>query len=125
MVWIWLSPCIPHLYNELRRAWALSPLALWQLPRRELVDEVIRRGCTARIAVVRNEKMSPDFLGRMIDRQPVHELEVLGVDAGGENGEVHTVVTGGSLFFKALQVYGVEKLVVADCTLLRIELGNR
>jgi len=38
-------------------------------------------------------KLSPDFLGRRIDRRLVRELEALGVDASGENGEVHTLVT--------------------------------
>ena len=61
---------------------------------------------------------SLDFLGRTIDRRLVHELEALGLDASGENGEYHTLVTGGPLFSKALQVDGVEKLAVADCTLL-------
>jgi len=100
-------------------------LPLWQRARRELLDEFIRRGYTAMIVAVRNEKLSPDFLGRRIDRRLVHELEALGVDASGENGEVHTLVIDGALFSKTLQVSGVEKLAIADCTLLRLELGGR
>jgi len=99
-------------------------LPLWQRARRELLDEFIRRAYTAMIVVVRNEKLSPDFLGRTVDHRLVRELEALGVDASGENGEYHTLVTGGPLFSEALQVYGVEKLEVADCTLLRLELAG-
>jgi uncharacterized protein (TIGR00290 family) len=99
-----------------------ASLPLWQRPRRELLAEFLQRGYTARIVVVRNTKMSPIFLGRRLDQGLVAELEVLEVDACGENGEYHTVVTDGPLFSKAIRLTGVGELAVADCTLLQLEL---
>jgi diphthamide synthase (EF-2-diphthine--ammonia ligase) len=47
------------------------------------------------------------FLGRRLDWQTVTDLEAAGVDACGEEGEYHTVVTGGPLFANDLPVkYG-------------------
>jgi diphthine-ammonia ligase len=48
--------------------------------------------------------MPERFLGRAMDRQLVEELESIGVDACGENGEFHTFVCSGPLFRQPLRV---------------------
>lgn len=79
-------------------------LPLWKRQRRELVEEFIDLGFRAMIAVINEEKMDSRFLGRVLDRPLLAELEQEGVDAAGENGEYHTVITGGPLFAKPLKL---------------------
>jgi len=71
---------------------------LWQRPRRELLDEFIALEFKATVVVIRNDKLGAHFLGRDIDRRTISEMEEAGIDASGELGEYHTVVTDGPLF---------------------------
>lgn len=79
-------------------------LPLWKEKRRNLVVEFLDTGFKAVIVVVNRTKMPQRFLGRTIDRQLIEELEAIGVDACGENGEFHTMVYDGPLFKKKLIV---------------------
>jgi len=49
-----------------------------------------------------NEVMGEKFIGRTIDPRLVDELESLGVDPCGENGEYHTLVLDCPLFSERL-----------------------
>ena len=71
---------------------------LWQRPRRALLGEFIDLGFKATVVVIRNDKLDAGFLGREIDWQTIAEMEAAGIDAAGELGEYHTVVTDGPLF---------------------------
>ena len=51
-------------------------------------------GFEARIVVAREGVVDRSYLGRVLDRATAVELAAAGVDACGENGEFHTVVTG-------------------------------
>jgi len=73
-------------------------LPLWLAPRRGLLDELFESGVTATIVVVDSERLDERFLGRRLDATLVPELEAAGVDACGEEGEFHTVVTDAPLF---------------------------
>ncbi len=79
-------------------------LPLWKENRRGLVRQFIGAGFKAIIVVVNNEKIPRRFLGRTIDLGLVGELEAIGVDACGENGEFHSFVYDGPLFKKKLSV---------------------
>lgn len=81
---------------------ALHPL--WKVPRRELLDEFLERGYRATVIAVREGVLDRSFLGRSLDQELIREFERLGIDACGENGEYHTVVTDGPLFQKALHL---------------------
>jgi uncharacterized protein (TIGR00290 family) len=82
-------------------------LPLWQKERRELLADFIKAGFVAVIVVVKDDRLNESFLGRRLDWQTVTDLEAAGVDACGEEGEYHTVVTGGPLFANDLPVkYG-------------------
>lgn len=76
---------------------------LWQGERRELVHEFICAGFKAIIVVVDTNRMPAEFLGREIDEALVSELEAVGVDACGENGEFHTFVYDGPLFRRGVE----------------------
>ena len=71
---------------------------LWKRNRRELLDEFITLGFKAIIVVLKDDKLGKEFLGKAINRETIVELEKAGVDASGEMGEYHTVVTGGPMF---------------------------
>ncbi len=83
---------------------------LWKRNRRELLYEFVDLGFKATIVVVKEDKLGSEFLGRCLDRETIAELERSGIDASGESGEYHTVVTAGPLFsseigFKANRRY--------------------
>lgn len=83
-------------------------LPLWQQDRKELVYAMIDDGIEAYI-VSCNETMGENFLGRRITKSLIEELEALGVDACGENGEYHTLVVNCPMFAKPLAVeFGVK-----------------
>jgi uncharacterized protein (TIGR00290 family) len=77
-------------------------LPLWQQPRRSLVVQMLEVGIKAMI-VSCNETMGESFLGRMISHELIEELENLGVDPCGENGEYHTLVMDCPLFIKPVK----------------------
>lgn len=78
-------------------------LPLWLQDRRTLVFEMLDAGIQTMI-VSCNSIMGPSFLGRTITPALVDELEALGVDACGENGEFHTLVYHCPLFSHALDI---------------------
>lgn len=81
-----------------RQCGVAAHLPLWNEPRRTLLREFIGAGFTAIIVVVNTKKMPEHFLGRVFEPSLLTELEEIGVDACGENGEFHTCVCDGPLF---------------------------
>ena len=67
-------------------------------PRRPLLDELLGAGVLATVVAVNGDRLDQRFLGRRLDRALIAELEAAGVDACGEEGEFHTVVTSAPLF---------------------------
>lgn len=83
-------------------------LPLWKQDRKKLVDEMLAAGIET-IIVSCNEVMGPDFLGKTLTPALVNELEELGIDSCGENGEYHTLVINCPLFFDRIYVNVKEK----------------
>jgi uncharacterized protein (TIGR00290 family) len=82
-------------------------LPLWKRNRKELVLEMLDKGIETHI-VSCNERMGEKFLGQKLTPSLIIKLEKLGVDACGENGEYHTLVTNMPMFSKPLSVdFGV------------------
>jgi diphthine-ammonia ligase len=84
-------------------------LPLWQQNRKALVEQMLDAGIETMI-VSCNNVMGETFLGRMLTRELVAELETLGVDVCGENGEFHTLVLNCPLFSKPLEVHAGKKI---------------
>ena len=84
-------------------------LPLWKKERRAMVDEMLIKGMET-IIVSCNEVMGSDFIGKKLDTHLIDELEKMGVDACGENGEYHTLVLHCELFDSPINVRLVEKL---------------
>jgi uncharacterized protein (TIGR00290 family) len=78
-------------------------LPLWQQNRKDLVARMLESGIETMI-VSCNTVMGERFLGRIITPGLVEELESIGVDACGENGEYHTLVRNCPLFSQRVDV---------------------
>ena len=73
-------------------------LPLWQEPRRRLLDELLAGGVRATIVAVDSSNLGADYLGLELCGAVITRLEAAGVDACGEEGEYHTMVTLAPLF---------------------------
>ncbi len=78
-------------------------LPLWQQGRKQLVLQMLEAGIET-IIVSCNSTMGERFIGRPITPSLVSELEALGVDTCGENGEYHTLVLDCPLFTERINV---------------------
>ncbi|HEY0677739.1 MAG TPA: diphthine--ammonia ligase [Chitinophagaceae bacterium] len=96
--------------NVCSEAGLSAVLPLWQQDRRALVNEMIGRGIQAMI-VSCNTVMGEAFLGRNIDQKLVADLEALGIDPCGENGEYHTVVINCPLFTSPVMLPRYDKIL--------------
>jgi uncharacterized protein (TIGR00290 family) len=77
-------------------------LPLWQEPRRRLLDELLAGGVEATVVAVDAARLDASVLGRQLDAGLIADLEAAGVDVCGEEGEYHTMVTGGPAFAAAV-----------------------
>lgn len=77
---------------------------LWQEPRRSILEDLLAVGFEAVIVVVNTNMMPAEYVGRIFTRQLMDELESLGIDSCGENGEFHTVVIDGPIFSSRVPV---------------------
>ena len=84
-------------------------LPLWKKDRKELVMQMLDAGIKT-IIVSCNEQMGENFIGELITPELINELESMGIDACGENGEYHTLVSDCPLFQQAINVSVKEKL---------------
>lgn len=78
-------------------------LPLWQQDRRSLVMQMLDSGIQTMI-VSCNTVMGASFIGKTLTATLIDELEALGIDACGENGEFHTLVYDCPLFKHPLKV---------------------
>jgi len=78
-------------------------LPLWKQNRKMLVHQMLDSGIETYI-VSCNEAMGERFLGRKLTTDLILELEEIGIDACGENGEYHTLVVNMPLFKNSLEI---------------------
>jgi len=89
----------------------LEYLPLWKKLRRKIVQEFIDYGFKAIIVAVKDDKLlGKELLGRELDKNLLRILEKKGVDLAGENGEYHTMVTGGPIFTNNIK-YNLEEKI--------------
>ncbi|MFT3675304.1 MAG: diphthine--ammonia ligase [Chitinophagaceae bacterium] len=85
------------------RADLIPVLPLWLRNRKQLALDMLQAGIQTLI-VSCNDVMGERFLGRYLTAELLNELESLGIDPCGENGEFHTLVTHCPLFKNSLKV---------------------
>ncbi|WP_084243139.1 diphthine--ammonia ligase [Planomicrobium okeanokoites] len=95
---------------------------LWGEPRRNLLEELIAEGFKAVITVVDTARMDPKFLGREFTLKLIEELEALGIDACGEEGEFHTVIVDGPIFVEAVPAVFGEVIEAGQYRVLEVKL---
>ncbi|HDZ8854337.1 TPA: adenine nucleotide alpha hydrolase [Aeromonas dhakensis] len=75
---------------------------LWQQSREVLLADLVARGIVAHLSCVDTRFLTPEWVGRVLDKGALTELQqlaaTLGFDACGEQGEYHTMVTDGPGF---------------------------
>ena len=98
-----------------RQAGLAALLPLWQQDRLAILDEWWNEGFEAAIVVAREGVVDRRYLGRVLDRTTAAELAATGVDACGENGEFHTVVTAGPLFQRQLDLEPGQQILRSGC----------
>jgi uncharacterized protein (TIGR00290 family) len=98
-------------------------LPLWQQNRKALVLDMLQAGMKTMI-VSCNEAMGERFLGKTLTTALVTELEGMGIDPCGENGEFHTLVTDCKLFQMPIPVRVVRTLKHENYWFADLELGN-
>jgi uncharacterized protein (TIGR00290 family) len=79
-------------------------LPLWQGARMDLMREFVGANFETRIVAVQAKLLAPDVLGQIYTLDLARDFESRGIDACGENGEFHTVVTNGPLFQHPVEI---------------------
>ncbi|MCZ8536821.1 diphthine--ammonia ligase [Paenisporosarcina quisquiliarum] len=95
---------------------------LWQEPRRSILEELLEVGFEAVIVVINTRMMPRDYIGRTFTKELMDELETLGIDSCGENGEFHTVVIDGPIFSSRVPVKFGEVRENEEYVFLSVEL---
>jgi diphthine-ammonia ligase len=95
---------------------------LWQIPRRELLDRFLNCGFEAMVISVKQGVLDSSFLGRMLTQDVIAEFESIGIDACGENGEYHTIVTNGPLFSAPLRLTQTDQVDRDGYCFLEVDL---
>jgi diphthine-ammonia ligase len=70
-----------------------------------------------------NETMGDRFIGQIITPSLVDELDTMGIDVCGENGEFHTLVLDCPLFSEPINVRVTEKLWHGNYWFSKLELS--
>ncbi|HAS28302.1 MAG TPA: ATP pyrophosphatase [Dehalococcoidia bacterium] len=87
-------------------------LPLWTQNQSALLREFINSGFKAIIVATDAAVMGQEWLGRVVDSSLLADLgNAKNITPCGENGEYHTLVTGGPLFEKELEVVSAEKIL--------------
>lgn len=77
---------------------------LWQEERLGLVKECLASGFKPIVTVVDTRRLPAGFAGRRLTGELLAEMERLGADPCGENGEYHTFVPEGPIFARPVPV---------------------
>lgn len=97
---------------------------LWKRPRRELMEKFFNAGFSATIIAVKEGVLDRGFLGRTLDRDLVRDLEKTGIDASGEEGEYHTVVTNGPIFRREIPLEQGKSTLRGGYSFLEISVAS-
>lgn len=81
-------------------------LPIWKQDSKKLLERMIDSGLEICVASARGSLMGKEWVGRRIDREFIRDLEGLNpsIDACGENGEFHTLVTDAPVFGKKILI---------------------
>jgi diphthine-ammonia ligase len=101
---------------------AVEPL--WGEPTPDLLKEFLATGAAARIVATNASLLDQEWLGKTLSENMLPALTALGVDACGERGEYHTIVSASPLMKAALQLHEVGRLVHSGYWMLDLKLAR-
>jgi diphthine-ammonia ligase len=92
----------------------LTPIKpLWMGDTKQIYLDYLKSGFKATVVRTKLDLLGMDWLGRVLDRKFYDDILKLGnVDACGEGGEYHTVVTDGPTFKKKIEILETAKHTV-------------
>ena len=96
---------------------------LWQRDKESILSELLDLGFKAKIIAVNAKKMHRDFLGRDLSPELILELKEKNIDICGENGEYHSVVYDGPIFFRPLVLKHGDISLKNGYWMLEVHLG--
>lgn len=110
---------IERVCNEMRIE---SVFPLWGMDTKEVIQRFISEGFKTMIVSIKKGKLSPVFLGSVIDENLLNDLRTIpDIDLCGENGEYHTFVFDGPLFNYPLPFSKVREYENDKSWLLKLE----
>lgn len=88
----------------------LKPIKpLWMGDTKQIYLDYLKTGFKATVVRTNLEKLGVEWLGRVLDKRFYDDIVKLGnIDACGEGGEYHTVVTDGPTFKKKIEILETE-----------------
>jgi uncharacterized protein (TIGR00290 family) len=97
--------------NRVCREMGLTPIKpLWMGDTKQIYLDYIKAGFKATVVRTNLSKLGMEWLGRVLDRQFYDDILKLGnIDACGEGGEYHTVITDGPNFKKKIEILETQK----------------
>ena len=110
--------------NVCQQAGLVAHLPLWQIDRQQILSDWWRLGFEARLVVARQGVVAQKYLGKVLDPAMAVELTAQGIDACGENGEFHTLVTAGPLFSVPLAYTLGRQVLRSDCWFQDVLVAN-
>ena len=102
----------------------VSVQPIWGLSTDDLAREFIRRGGQAQLVTVRPPLLDETWLGRTLTLDLLDELTARGIDACGENGEYHSLVTNTPLFSSPLSVTLGQSVLQGGCWAVDVMLAT-
>lgn len=84
---------------------------LWNDSPSRLVDEFIALGFKAIVVSCHADKFGKDFVGRLVDKDLLAELNSKNICPCGENGEFHTFVIDGPMFKRGIEILESEPVL--------------
>jgi uncharacterized protein (TIGR00290 family) len=86
---------------------------LWGLERNKILDELVSEGFKAVFTCVKKPWFEGKWLGRIIDKACIRDLETLnakyGMDICGEMGEYHTMILDAPIFREVIEIRKFDK----------------
>ena len=96
---------------------------LWQRGRMDNTRELLELGYKCLIKCVHNDLLPREYLGRTLDRGLIKEMEALGIDVCGENGEYHTLAVDGPAFHSPVRFVCGKVLDFGNISVIDIRAG--
>ena len=94
----------------------LKPIKpLWMGDTKQIYLDYLKTGFKATVVRTSLSKLGMEWLGRVLDKKFYDDILKLGnIDACGESGEYHTVVTDGPTFKKKIEILETQKHKIED-----------